>query len=529
MRAKRSIQPTVGASLVVEQNAIALLKSLLPDSWLWRPQSPDFFVDYNVEVVEAGELTGLQLGIQVKGRQSVKIRKGGIRFPMDRKPLLYYRDNARVPVFISLVDVTERNGYWVFAQKYLREHAAAARLDSQNTLSVTFNLTDSFRDLPRFTKAVKQAERYVRDMYPGSIRAAVEERKSTLEKLDPAIGVNVSVQAGREVVELHPSAPLSLTFTSGDAETRRQFLTMVKRGDVFLADMDFVGPHESPLIQTLMPEGRYKLRFEPEPRPGSVQLRWKNSKFLQIEGCWRGGIEAMRFVGTLPRSPFSVEITISRGAKDDEFSISVSTPLRLDQWEGQQLSRLAWFDELRSLAATLATEEEVELAYFVEGLRVGSGQLSATSNEANQQLHRELDWFERIRSVAQYYGIDARLPKPSDITYHTERELDALWALTRGDSFQDFISGATFGCSVESETPLPAQWRSGKPQPHGTMKIIGTAAFDLFGHVIEIPDVENTMTDVELISFEDTDSPSKKHLCFRGGKSAIWYRRRLKQ
>ncbi len=61
------------------------------------------------------------------------------------------------------------------------------------------------------------------------------------------------------------------------------------------------------------------------------------------------------------------------------------------------------------------------------------------------------------------------------------------------------------------------------------MKIIGTAAFDLLGYDIEIPDVENMMTDVELISFEDTDVPSKKRLGFRGGEDAIWYRRRLKR
>jgi hypothetical protein len=59
------------------------------------------------------------------------------------------------------------------------------------------------------------------------------------------------------------------------------------------------------------------------------------------------------------------------------------------------------------------------------------------------------------------------------------------------------------------------------------MKIIGTAAFDLFGHDIEIPDVENMMTDVELISFEDTETPSKKRLSFRGGENAVWFRRRL--
>ncbi|MGB8473774.1 MAG: hypothetical protein WCE61_06775, partial [Candidatus Acidiferrum sp.] len=259
-----------------------------------------------------------------------------------------------------------------------------------------------------------------------------------------------------------------------------------------------------------------------------VQLRWKESNFLQIEGCWRGGIETMRFVATLPRSPLSVEITITHGATDDDFGISVATPLRLDEWAGQSISCLAWFDDLRSIAATLAMQEQLDLTYFAEGVRVGRAQLTATTSQANQQLYRELDWFERVRSVARHYGVDARLPKPSEITYQTERELDALWALTSGDSFQDVIDGATFECTVESETPLPTHWRSGKPQPHGTMKIVGTAAFDLFGHVIEMPDVENVMTDVELVSFEDTDSPSTKRLCFFAGGNAIWYRRRLK-
>lgn len=529
MCAKRS-QPTVGPSFIVEQKAIELLKSLLPDSWLWRPQSPDFFVDYNVEVVEAGELTGLQFALQVKGSQSVKLRKGSIRFRMDRKPLLYYRDNARVPVFVALVDVAQRKAYWLSAQQYLRQNAGAAQLDSKNTLSVTFNVEDCFSDRSRFTEALEAAEHYVRDLYPGTPVAAVEHRQQALQKLDPKIGVSVSVHAGHEVVELHPDAPLSLTFGSREAEAREQFLAMIKHGDVFLADMDLLGPLDSPLMRELMPEGRYKVRFEPESRPGSVQLRWQRSMFLNIDGSWRGGTKITRFVGSLLNSPLSVEITVSRGAAaaDDDFTISVFTPLRLEAWEGELVSYLPWFDELRSLAATLASGEEVELAYFIQGVRLGRGQMTATNKHVNQLLHRKLDWLERIRFLANHYRLDVRLPKTADITYQKERELDALWALTRGDSFQDAIPGATFGCIVESGDRLPAHWRSGEPQPHGTMKIIGTAAFDVFGHDIEIPDVENIITDIQLTSFEDTQIAAKKRVSFRGGGTAVWYRRRLK-
>jgi hypothetical protein len=101
-----------------------------------------------------------------------------------------------VPVFIALVDVTQRKAYWLFAQRYLRENAGAARLDSKNTFGVTFDVADCFSDHPRFTEAVKAAEHYLRNLYPGAPVAAVEQRRQALQKLDPKIGVNVSVQAG---------------------------------------------------------------------------------------------------------------------------------------------------------------------------------------------------------------------------------------------------------------------------------------------------------------------------------------------
>lgn len=433
MAVNRENRPTVGASFIVEKKAIEVIKSLLPESWLWRRQAPDFFIDYNVEVVEAGELTGLQFGVQVKGRQSAKIRKGRIRFPMERKPLLYYRDNARLPVFLALVDVNERKAFWLFAQQYLREHAGVARLDSQNTLSVTFSVDDGFTNAPRFADALRAAEQYMRDLYPGSPVAAVGQRQHTLQKLDPNIGVNVSVQDGREVVEIHPTGPLSLTFASREAEARKQFLAMVKRGDVFLADMDLLGPLDSPLMRQLMPEGRYKLRFEPGSRPGSVQLRWHESEFLQIDGDWRGGTETMRFVGSLPHSPLSVEISITRGATDEDFSISVSTPLRLSEWDNQFVSYLSWFDELRSLAATLASEQGVELAYFVEGVRVNistappiflrgnyqsgwhnCGNRSPAMRLAARNSHRHFAEFEVIESkVRPASRLCARNERPS--------------------------------------------------------------------------------------------------------------------
>jgi hypothetical protein len=150
---------TVSPSFVVEKKAIELVRSFLPESaWLWRRQDPDFFVDYNLEAIEDQQPTGFQFGIQIKGTGQTLARKGFIRFRMDRKPLRYYRDSARLPVFILLADVEQQRVCWIFAQRYLREQAGAAQLDRQNTLTIRFGPNDSLSDLNRFREALGAAE-----------------------------------------------------------------------------------------------------------------------------------------------------------------------------------------------------------------------------------------------------------------------------------------------------------------------------------------------------------------------------------
>lgn len=188
--------PTIGETTRIERGAIKILESLFPEDWLLRKQSPDYFVDYHVEVVEHGEPTGHQFAVQLKGTSEAKRRKNFIRHQMERKHLSYYRDKARIPVFIVLADVSKKTAYWVFAQKYLREQASKAKLDNQGTLTVRFDPKDCFSDLERFSAALREAEQYLRDLYPGSPTAAISERKRALEGLDADIGVDVSFKDG---------------------------------------------------------------------------------------------------------------------------------------------------------------------------------------------------------------------------------------------------------------------------------------------------------------------------------------------
>lgn len=56
-------RPTVGQTFKTGKHGELIFESWLPEDWIARKQSPDFFVDYYVEIVQRGEPTGKQCGL----------------------------------------------------------------------------------------------------------------------------------------------------------------------------------------------------------------------------------------------------------------------------------------------------------------------------------------------------------------------------------------------------------------------------------------------------------------------------------
>jgi hypothetical protein len=300
---------TVGSRFETEQQAELILRSLLPSRWLWRKQSPDFFVDYDIETIDCGELTGFHFALQVKGTKKRSAEK--LRLRMQRKHLKYYRDKARLPVFIAFVDVIRKKAYWVFAQRYLREQAGRSDVDDKKRLTLKLDTKDSFSDLDRFKDALRKAELYMQELYPSSPQAAVSARKEELQALDPDIDVDVSFDGG-EKLTFKPRKPISLQMKGRGANQWKAYLAMLDHGDDFQAEVDVVPP-ESPLFRKLMPAGKRLITFTPQRLKGCVQIICAASPqtIIQIPEGWRGGRKSVKFKGTLEKSPLSVELQLS--------------------------------------------------------------------------------------------------------------------------------------------------------------------------------------------------------------------------
>ena len=517
-------KPTIGESFKTQHEAINFLKSLLPSEWLWREERPDFFVDFHVEVGEQGEPTGFEFRAQVKGTKRGK--KFALRKQMKCKQLLYYRDKSRLPVFLVLVDLVAKRAHWLFAQKYLRECANNRAIDKQKTFTVKFDPSDSLNDLERFREALRSADRYMRDLYPSSQKAAASAKEAELEKLDPNIRVKASFEDGFEVFRFNTTKQLNYTFRGLNPEGLKSFLSMLDHGDDFEAFAE-VTPPDSPLFKKLMNGDNGHIHFKPERPDGFVQIILPASQeTIQIDGKWRVGRKSIRFEGQLEKSPLRVQLRVEDWLEGSNAKISFDTPISLVEWERQPVLQLAWFDQICSLISALANGDELTVKWFLNGTKVGDGRAFADNkNPMNASIGRindAINLLNMIRQVATYYGANAVLPKWKDITCEVENTVEALDALANGQLREEPISGICYKILASPHLDFPSKNTS---PLLGTMKMNGCETFNFLGQEITVSNVEKSLANIRLLSASVT--PTAKEFIFEGQEGAVLTRRKL--
>ena len=130
--------PSIGESFEIEQRAVKIFNSWLPDKWLARKANPDFFIDYLVETEDQGEPSGLHFAVQIKGTGATWSNSELRSHPFKTKHLRYYLERSLHPVFLFLINVADERGCWVFAQRYLRERVTASALVKNKYLTIQF-------------------------------------------------------------------------------------------------------------------------------------------------------------------------------------------------------------------------------------------------------------------------------------------------------------------------------------------------------------------------------------------------------
>jgi hypothetical protein len=490
-------KPSVGSGYEIDQRAIKVFRNWLPDSWLPREQLPDFFVDFLVETVEAGEPTGLHFGAQVKGKAKAK----NLSYAFKAKHLRYYVNRCQHPIFLFLIDVAAGEGWWLFAQKLIREGLSKDSLGRQKQITLKFRAEDNFSDFQRFRGALVDAERYVRDLHPGSVAAALQKRKQELEAKDPRVFVSIAAQADQQHITLHPKESFTFTtkISSRNPALRDAWRNFVERGSELKlksGEFEIVG---APLLEDLTKSRTGELTVQcASPLPASVQIVFGDMPqptVIQIEGQLKGGTKFAVFDGKLAETPLAMNVELAFEPHRESAQKS-SLEFSLRNWAGQPLLFLSHFEQVDSLVHALGESEAPSAQLLVRGNRLWTGRLSGFDAGDLKNIVGTMAWLRQCRYLAERFRINPPLPildKLSDAQWDSVEDAHRLIVT------KEVITpapGLTISCAVSSAPPASVLGggdgvlRLEKPEE----------TFDILGHQICIGPVRYLFTEMSIAS-----------------------------
>jgi|GEM_PF-2361218 len=151
----------------IDELAKRVFADALPATWVCNGQHSDYGIDYLVQIGDDnGELTGINFFVQLKGQKAVSIldTDGSISFSLKSKHASYYLDNVKdLPVFLVVVDVSQKCGWVMFLQRELQRNQAWRKQDSRTLYLPQKN---DLHNIERFRAEVEVAKDWMRRKFP---------------------------------------------------------------------------------------------------------------------------------------------------------------------------------------------------------------------------------------------------------------------------------------------------------------------------------------------------------------------------
>lgn len=423
----------------IDDEAQAILRNLLPSSWVCSEFRKDYGKDFLVELVDKGELTGKAFVVQLKGIESPRTIRGGsmVSFPMEVDHLRYYADKMGLPVFLVVANVAVRMAYWIFVQEDVDTALSRRRSKwrEQKNVSVHVPVANDLSDTAKLRAAVDAALDYMKGKYPGKVEDAIAAAKRKMEELDPRIGVEVGVRDGKITYTMHPKEDVEFSLRlSGDKDiVAKKYRELVDEGR--LVDLSGVNArilglpsvHDAGKVVQV----QFQRRSPMEVRicllgPDGSEL----SRLDPIAGHAVGGMKEMRLCEPLGQSILNAHLTWTL-PHDGEPRHHVSGTFSFDmgRWGGKHVSVLPYFDQVNSLVQHLADGGDLRWIVTTQGNELFDQRGRLPVDDAIRQVAVYCSIFRTARGVAQWSGIDpvvpaTMTPDETDDLFHLAEILD---------------------------------------------------------------------------------------------------------
>ncbi len=489
---------SVGKNHEIDQRAIKTFMSWVPDNWLARLQTPDLFVDYFVEIVEAGEPTGRQFGAQIKGVEAAEYEGTCLSYSFKTKHLRYYLNRCLHPVFLFRINTATGKGCWAFAQQYIREHLLGI-LERQKYATVRFLEGNSLANQDGFKAALAKAEQYVRDLHPGSIEAALQKKKSELEAKDPRFSVSITAQEGGQHIHLKAKETFKVTGTI-KTQNVKGVQDFFERGTELQLQMGEFKISGSPLLEDLMqhPKGVLTLQHQWKV-PASMRIftgGQQNPNIIPIEGNMQGGTRFLSFIGSLPESPLALKLELEIAPGPRLIANDFEIRFRLETWVGQHVLLMAHFDEVLSFAKAMVNEEQLRVDILMRGNPLVSGNMAKVDRKPMEEALFILEWLVKCRRIAQHFKINPKFSIEKSIRRDDWEEVEVLNELLAGREIT--LPAPGLRMTFESTLALPPEETG---TSGGTLRIDDhEQPFCILGETVHLKGVQTFYTKIILIS-----------------------------
>jgi Domain of unknown function (DUF4365) len=515
-------EPTIGESYEIGERGEQIFMQWLPNAWIKRKQMPDFFIDYIVEIVENGEPTGRNFAAQVKGIKVDKNSATPLKFPAKGKHVRYWLLNCQHPVFIFLIDIEKHLGHWLFVQKYVREHVSKEALERQKYITLRFNPEENFNERERFFSALCDAEKYTRNLHPGSVPAALEKRRCELEQKEPRFLYNIVATEDAQTIQLiaKESFGIKITVENDKAELARNvFKTALEHGTDFTFPLQEIKFSGSKLFEELSgKKGELVLDFGHDI-PGNMIFQVPTdtgAQTLLLNGQFRLGTKKARFRGELNNAPIIVECTFDLSSEPEAMSTQLEICYPLKRWQGQPVLLLPNFELLYAAFHKLIYEGGLQTEWFIDGIRFANGRLSGVSDQETKRFSETLAWFGRCRSVAEKYKINPILPLFETITREQIDLVNDLYGLLTTNRMVIPCPGFSARCAIR-----------GLPDSKLESSMVGCVRFDhpdpildVLGQPTEVGPLRTILTNVK-VTTESSNSDGQHILLLKGDESSL--------
>jgi len=500
-----------------DQEAQLLLKQKLPKNWLIREQKPDIHIDYFIEIVENELPSGVMFCVQLKGSRQLNIKRDIVKLQFKSKQLSYYLEKIKNPVYLIVADVNNNECYWLFLQEYIKSNIKPLVLKNQKNVTLKIPKVNTLNNIKKFQEQIYLDEKYIRELFPSSIPAAIYAQKEHWKKLDPRIDVDIHHSGTNTSFKFNPKEKINFSFhvkKKKPDKFEEKIEEALNKGTAVEFDTKDVEVRGSDLLSELMNDKNVEGKISIKPSRwvnGSVLLETidknnnSSSILYNVNGKIFIGKTDFKFEGELENAPFKLTLLAPFRANKNKMIANVEMVFDYKKWINKSIIFLPYRERLYNLFNDLNNGLELIVHIDFEGNTLYSTKKAFPPEPMIQSVHSFFQLIHQVVKIIEYTKTYLILPEEKHVTEDDWDTVETMYNIITKGQHRKNAEMVKFKTWIIPGLEMIKKIKSGKSLD-GAIRLHTHSKFRLFGQEVEFGNMQYEITNSKLITMINKDN-----------------------